>query len=61
MHYNLFVFSIILCTCTCIIVIIIHVHVRVRVGLKVEGIYRVSASLGDMNKLKEELNRGEVM
>ncbi|XP_019854198.1 PREDICTED: phosphatidylinositol 3-kinase regulatory subunit gamma-like [Amphimedon queenslandica] len=27
-------------------------------GLRVEGIYRVSASLGDVNKLKEELNRG---
>ena len=27
-------------------------------GLRVESIYRVSASLGDINKLKEEFNKG---
>ena len=42
----------------CIIIIIIIIIIIYFPGLRVEGIYRVSASLGDVNKLKEEFNKG---
>ena len=29
-------------------------------GLKLEGIYRISPSLGEILKLKDELNRGDL-
>ena len=45
-------------TCTC--VVFLFSNYIFNAGMKQEGIYRLSPSLGDINKLKAALNTGEL-